>query len=72
MLLSSEVQLERISAVVPGARGPLLVVVVDDPSAVAAVRAAVREERIVVERPGAFALVEGRVVAAGHTPPPRR
>jgi hypothetical protein len=66
LLLSSEVQLERINAVVPGARGPLLVVVLDDPSAVAAVRAAVREERIVVERPGGFALVEGRVVAAGH------
>jgi hypothetical protein len=33
---------------------------------VAAVRSAVREERIVVERPGAFALTEGRVVAAGH------
>ena len=66
LLLSSEVQLERISAVVPGARDPLLVVVVDDPSAVAAVRAAVSDERVVVERPGAFALREGRVVAAGH------
>jgi hypothetical protein len=66
VLLSSEVQLERLRAVVPGARGPLLVVVVDDPSAVAAVRAAVSDERVVVERPGAFALTEGRVVAAGH------
>jgi len=66
VLLSSEVQLERISAALPGARGPLLVVVVDDPSAVAAVRAAIREERIVVERPGGLALAEGRVIAAGH------
>ncbi len=66
VLLSSEVQLERISAAVPGVRAPLLVVVLDDPSALAAVRAAVREERIVVERPGGFALAEGRVIAAGH------
>ena len=59
--------MERISAVVPGVRDPVLVVVVDDPRAVAAVRASVREDRIVAEQPGGLALAEGRVVAAGHT-----
>jgi len=66
LLLSSEVQLERISSTLPGVRDPVLVVLVDDSGTVAAVRAAVGRERIVLERPGGFAMAEGRVVAAGH------
>lgn len=43
----------------------VLVIFVDDAAAVAVVRAAVADERIVAESPLGFALREGRIIAAG-------
>ena len=45
---------------------PILVIFVADAGAVASVRAAVSDDRVVVEGPRAFALREGRILAAGH------
>jgi hypothetical protein len=45
---------------------PILVLVVDGPGVLAAVRSSVEPHRIVAEGPGAFALEEGRLVAASH------
>ncbi len=44
---------------------PVLVIFVADAKAVASVRAAVADERVVAESPNAFALSEGRIIAEG-------
>lgn len=50
-----------------GASGqPVLVIFVDSARAVAVVRAAVEDERIVAETPQGFALREGRIIAANR------
>ena len=49
-----------------GEAKPILVIFVADARAVARVRAAVSEDRVVAEGPGAFALREGRILADGH------
>ena len=47
---------------------PVVVFVLGSPRAVAQIRAAIRDERVVAETPEAFAVVEGRVLAASAEP----
>ena len=49
----------------PGSE-PVLVIFASSPQAVAQVRAAVADERIVAESPRAFAVRKGRIIADGH------
>ena len=49
-----------------GSGEPVIVIIVANPRAVASVRAAVPDDRVVADSPNGFALREGRIIAAEH------